>query len=202
MDLQDEPSDDERFAKESREGETAVETHGRRRGAARGGGWNRGKAAASSVEDPKDLDACREAALRLLDAAPRASGALRDRLVDKGYDPDVAEDVIERLTRVQLLDDRAYAESAVRYCAGRLMGRRAAVMELTRKGVERSLAEQVCVEAEANGVFEEAAWELGRQIARKTQGLDPETRRRRLWSTGGRKGHTPDVLRAIAQELF
>lgn len=171
-------------------------------------GWRRkrggfgGRRPAQPVENPDDLDACREAALRLLDAAPRASGALRDRLLDKGYAESIVEDVVERLTRVQLLDDRAYAESAVRHCAERLMGRRAAVMELTRKGVERALAEQVAAEAEERGVFEDAAWELGRQVARKTRGLDREVRRRRLWSAGGRKGHSPDVLRRVAQELL
>lgn len=108
-----------------------------------------------------------EAALRLLDAAPRASGALRERLLAKGYGEAIVDEVIERLIRVQLIDDGAYAESAVRYCAGRMMGRRGTVMELARKGVDRKLAEQVCDEAEQNGIFEDAAWELGRQIARK-----------------------------------
>ena len=118
---------------------------------------------AAVVEDPNDLDACREAALRLLDAAPRASGALRERLLAKGYGEAIVDEVIERLIRVQLIDDSAYAESAVRYCAGRMMGRRGTVMELARKGVDRKLAEQVCDEAEQNGIFEDAAWELGRQ---------------------------------------
>ena len=108
---------------------------------------------AAVVEDPNDLDACREAALRLLDAAPRASGALRERLLSKGYGEAIVDEVIERLIRVQLIDDRAYAESAVRYCAGRMMGRRGAVLELARKGVDRKLAEQVCGEAEQNGSF-------------------------------------------------
>lgn len=90
------------------------------------------------ADDSNDADACREAALRLLDAAPRSSGALRERLLGKGYDEEIVNEVIERLIRVQLIDDRAYAESAVRYCAGRMMGRRGAVMELARKGVDRS----------------------------------------------------------------
>lgn len=159
----------------------------------------------ASVEDGSDdmdLDACREAALRLLDAAPRASGALRTRLLDKGYAEEIVDEVIERLTRVQLLDDEAYAQSAVRYCAGRMMGRRGASMELVRKGVSRSLAERVCAEAESNGVFEESAWELGRSVARKTRGLEPQTRKRRFWSAGGRKGHNPETLRTVAAELF
>ena len=153
-------------------------------------------------DDPNDLDACREAALRLLDAAPRPSGAMRERLVGKGYAPEVVDDVIARLIRVRLIDDEAYAQSAVRYCASRLMGYRGAVMELKRKGVNRQLAQHVCDEAETQGVFAEAAWELGRRTARKTAGLDVEVRKRRFWSAGGRKGHDPEVLREIAQELF
>ncbi|KXS23702.1 MAG: recombinase RecX [Bifidobacterium dentium] len=140
--------------------------------------------------------------MRLLDAAPRSSGALRERLLGKGYLPDVVDDVIERLTRVRLIDDEAYAQSAVRYCAARLMGRRGAVTELTRKGVDRVLAQRVCAEADSRGVFDDAAWELGRRTARKTAGMDLEVRRRRLWSAGGRKGHNPEILREIAQELF
>lgn len=153
-------------------------------------------------DDPNDLDACREAALRLLDVAPRPSGAMRERLVGKGYAPEVVDDVIARLIRVRLIDDEAYAQSAVRYCASRLMGYRGAVMELKRKGVNRQLARHVCDEAESQGVFAEAAWELGRRTARKTAGLDVEVRKRRFWSAGGRKGHDPEVLREIAQELF
>lgn len=154
------------------------------------------------ADDPNDADACREAALRLLDAAPRSSGALRERLLGKGYDEEIVNEVIERLIRVQLIDDRAYAESAVRYCAGRMMGRRGAVMELARKGVDRRLAEQVCGEAEQQGVFEDAAWELGRRVARKTRGLDRQVRQRRFWSAGGRKGHSPETLRRVAAELL
>lgn len=153
-------------------------------------------------DDPNDLDACRESALRLLDAAPRPSGAMRERLIGKGYAPEVVDDVIARLIRVRLIDDEAYAQSAVRYCASRLMGYRGAVMELKRKGVNRQLAQHVCDEAESQGVFAEAAWELGRRTARKTAGLDVEVRKRRFWSAGGRKGHDPEVLREIAQELF
>lgn len=153
-------------------------------------------------DDPNDLDACREAALRLLDAAPRPSGAMRERLVGKGYAPEVVDDVIARLIRVHLIDDEAYAQSAVRHCASRLMGYRGAVMELKRKGVNRQLAQHVCDEAESQGMFAEAAWELGRRTARKTAGLDVEVRKRRFWSAGGRKGHDPEVLREIAQELF
>ena len=60
-----------------------------------------GNGDSTAAKDPNDLDACREAALRLLDAAPRPSGALRERLIGKGYTSEVVDDVIERLTRVR-----------------------------------------------------------------------------------------------------
>ena len=122
------------------------------------------------------------------------------RIPDDPNDLDACREAA--LIRVRLIDDEAYAQSAVRYCASRLMGYRGAVMELKRKGVDRQLAQRVCDEAESQGVFAEAAWELGRRTARKTAGLDVEVRKRRFWSAGGRKGHNLEVLRKIAQELF
>lgn len=170
--------------------------------ASRAGGRGSGPGTDAARLSDADFDACREAALRLLDAAPRASGALRDRLLGKGYEEDVVDGVIGRLIQVRLLDDREYAENAMRYCVGRMMGRRGAVAELTRKGVSRSLAEEVAGEADAEGVFEDAAWELGRKVARKTEGLDRQVRMRRFWSAGGRKGHDAETLRRVAAELF
>lgn len=121
---------------------------------------------------------------------------------DKGYDDETVAAVVDRLIEVGLVDDESYAQSAVRYCVGRLMGYRGAVMELARKGVDRPLAERVCDEARMSGVFEDAAWELGRRSAAKTQGMDPKVRKRRFWSSGGRKGHDAETLRAVAHELF
>ncbi|NMN02233.1 regulatory protein RecX [Bifidobacterium panos] len=164
---------------------------------------NRNRRGSSSDDfDPRDVDACREAALRLLDAAPRSCGGLRQRLVGKGYDERAVDAVIKRLLELKLLDDRAYAESAVRYCLNRLMGERGAVMELRRKGINSTLASRVVDEAAHQGLFEESAWGLGRRIYRKTQGLDRQVRLRRFWAAGGRKGHDPETLRRVAHELM
>ncbi len=152
--------------------------------------------------NPDDIDECRETALRLLDAAPRSSGALRERLTGKGYAVDIVDTVIDRLVQVQLLDDQAYAESTVRNCVGRLMGRRGTVAELIRKGVDRSLAESVTGQAETQGMFEDAAWELGRRYIAKNAGRDMNVCKRRFWSAGGRKGHSSDTLRRVADELM
>lgn len=163
---------------------------------------NRNNGSESDDFNPHDVDACREAALRLLDAAARSSGGLRARLMDKGYDEQTTDAVVERLIELKLLDDQAYAESTLRYCLNRLMGERGAVMELRRKGVDCALASRVVEEAARQGLFEESAWELGRKVCCKTRGLDRQVRLRRFWAAGGRKGHSPEALRRVAHELM
>lgn len=154
------------------------------------------------TETPQDEEACKEAALRLLDAAARSTGGLRSKLVERGYEPQVVDAVIDRLVELRLLDDEDYARMVVRACVGRMMGMRGTVMELTRKGVDRAVAQSVAQDAAEQGVFDEAAWELGRSVARKARACSVEVQRRRFWGAGGRKGHDPQVLREVAHALF
>lgn len=183
------------------DGDATIDRPARHRdGRGRASRWRR--SVDGSVDDPRDFDACREAALRLLDAAARPSGALRERLLDKGYDENVVDAVVERLICVNLVDDELYARSAVRGCCDRLLGARGALSDLMRKGVDRECASHAVREADERGEFEDAAWELGRRYAAKTAGLDPVKRVQRFWAAGGRKGHDPEMLRRIASELF
>ena len=190
----------------------AVRVAGDAGGAGRinGAGWARRASRSSRAGDtkgkehfdPQDFDSCREAAFRLLDASARSTQTVRRRLIDKGYEDQTVDDVVDRLTELGLLDDEAYARSVVRYCVNRMMGSRGAAMELRRKGVPASLARRIVDEAGAQGAFDQAAWELGRSVAKKTRGLDRQVRLRRFWSAGGRKGHDSDTLRRVAYELL
>lgn len=151
-------------------------------------------------DEARDVDMCQEAALTLLDAAARSTGAMKERLARKGYAPETIATVISNLTRVGLLNDESYAEDAVRYCLTRCMGRRGTVAELVRKGVDRHLADRVTRQAEEQGLFVDSAYRLGRQVAGRTEGLDRAVRLRRFWSAGGRKGHSPADLRAVVDD--
>ncbi len=182
------------------DGDAVRFARGARRAGKRRNGLGPGKRASGGfaytpAEDPRDGQACKEAALRLLDAAPRSSGGLRGKLAERGYADDVIGAVIDRLVELRLLDDEEYARSVVRACVNRMMGKRGAILEMTRKGVDDALARRIADEAAAEGVFDDAAWELGRHVANRTRGKDPQTAKRRFWSAGGRKGHDPAVLR-------
>ena len=168
----------------------------------RAGGFGGGSAPATQRADADDSDACREAALTLLDAAARSSGALARRLVDKGFDANVVDQVIDRLTRLGLVDDQAYAQDLLRSCLHRTMGERGVLSEMTRKGLDPGLAAQVVAQASRDGLFVDSAYELGRKVARKTAGLELKVRKRRFWSAGSRKGHSPGLLNQVAADLF
>lgn len=187
-----ESRDSSRFGKPT--GKRASRGRGRSRRSGRRGPRELGE------DEARDVDMCQEAALTLLDAAARSTGAMEERLARKGYAPDTIATVIANLTRVGLLNDESYAEDAVRYCLTRCMGRRGTVAELVRKGVDRHLADRVTREAEEQGLFVDSAYRLGRQVAGRTEGLDRAVRLRRFWSAGGRKGHSPADLRAVVDD--
>ncbi len=137
-----------------------------------------------------------------VDAAARSSGSLRDKLVEREYDAEVIDRVVARLEELGLIDDEEYARNVIRSCTARMMGARGVIRELVRKGVPRPLAERMVRETAQAGVFEDCAWELGRTVAKKNAGKDVEVCKRRFWSAGGRKGHAPEDLRAVSDELF
>lgn len=162
----------------------------------------RGSFRCAQADDPHDAEACKEAALRLLDAADRPSGMLRTKLEERGYAQDAIEPTLQRLAELRLIDDEGYASRLLRSLAARQYGRRGAMREMRRKGVSADVAARVADKAAREGVFVDAAWELGRKVAAKTRGMERQARLRRFWSAGGRKGHDGADLREVAETLF
>jgi regulatory protein len=137
----------------------------------------------------------KERALRLLSVRSRSRAELRQRLVRAAYDPEEVESALDDLERVGLIDDEAFARELAEHQRRKGMGRRAGLSALRVKGVEREIAERVAEEVspedEADRALEVAAGRL-----RRLQGLDPESRRRRLVDFLLRRGYDPEVARS------
>jgi regulatory protein len=71
-----------------------------------------------------------------------ASEDLRRKLLDKGYDPTVVADVIERLCSEKLVDDRRFLESFISYRAARGQGPHRVRAELRKSGLQGEIVEQ------------------------------------------------------------
>ncbi len=143
----------------------------------------------------------REIALRLLEHSPRSSAQLRDGLVQREVDPDIADQIIARYVEVGLLDDAALAATIARTRhRERGLSRRAVADELRRKGFGDEDAESALAQISAEDEHE-AARELAAQRWRRLSAHEPRTKARRVAGMLARKGYSPSVAFEVVREL-
>jgi regulatory protein len=144
----------------------------------------------------------RDAALSLLSHRARSSAELKRRLARKGYDADVADETVERLSGLGVVDDAAFAESFVRDRVRlRPRGRRRLAGELRAKGVDADTAR-----AAIDGVMEAESTsdlDLARQAAARWKprpGEDPRRARNRLHAFLARRGFGGEAIHTVLRE--
>jgi len=140
-----------------------------------------------SVRDP--AEAARTIALRQLEVRERSRHELADTLRRRGVADDVAAEVLDGLTRVELLDDARFARSWVesrRRTKG--LSHRMLAVELMRKGISPAVAEEAL--GQVDEVHEQL---LARRVADRKVGVlssvAPEVVVRRVAGQLARKGY-------------
>ncbi|GBD09272.1 Regulatory protein RecX [Candidatus Thermoflexus japonica] len=146
------------------------------------------------------LEQAHEIALRFLSYRPRSEREVADYLRRKGFDARTVEAELERLRRVGLVDDWAFARFWVENrTAFRPRSRRALQAELRRKGVPLAIIREVLQESPPD---ERAlALRLARERAQRLRGLDPLTFRRRLAGYLARRGFDGELVMEILRTL-
>lgn len=139
---------------------------------------------------------------RLLAVRARSRSELRQALVRKGIEEEIAEGMLRKFVDAGLVDDAAFAESWVsERHQHQGLGRKALGFELRRKGVE----EHVVAEA-LSTVDEESEVERARELVRRklpsTARLDATKRTRRLVGMLARKGYGEGMaFRVVREEI-
>ena len=165
----------------------------------------------AAVDDPAVV---LEAAARFLEARSRSVHEVRRRLGGAGYQADLVEGAIARMTELGMLDDevfaRAWVESRDR---ARPRGERAIREELRLKGIDRETVDVVLGErrdraleagaedgdAEAPSADRAAAERLLAKNARALARVaDPRQRRQRAYALLARHGFDPETCREVA----
>lgn len=82
---------------------------------------------------------CQAHALRLIGCQASSKKGLRDKLIQKGEDPNNAEKAVEYLERMGLINDTAFAGMVVRHYAAKGYGEGRIKNELYRRGVPKDL---------------------------------------------------------------
>jgi regulatory protein len=164
-----------------------------------------GEAQLLAIEAAGAEVAVMDRALNLLAHRARSARELRRRLLQKGEPAPLVEAALERLARMGLIDDAEYARQVARSTAVvRGASKRRVRQELFRRGVASEIAdaaiEQVYADesVDAGEIIERAA----RKRLKALGGLDPETRRRRLYGFLARRGYESDEIRATLERVL
>jgi regulatory protein len=146
------------------------------------------------IDDPKVV---LDAALRFLEARPRSATEVRRRLTGAGYEEELVAAAIERLGELGILDDAAFARAWIESRdRARPRGERALRSELSRKGIEGQLTDDV-LEARATerpDADAAAAWRvLERHANALARVADTRARRQRAYALLARNGFDSDT---------
>ncbi|MCX2730975.1 regulatory protein RecX [Saccharopolyspora sp. NFXS83] len=138
----------------------------------------------------------------MLAVRARSRAELRQALLRKEIDEDVADAVLQKFVDAGLVDDAEFAEAWVsERQRNQGLGRKALGYELRRKGVEEHLVAEALSTVDADAE-EERARELVRRKLRSITVDDPEKRLRRLVGMLARKGYPEGMaFRVVKDEL-
>ncbi|MEM1268549.1 MAG: RecX family transcriptional regulator [Bacteroidota bacterium] len=140
-------------------------------------------------------------ALHYIGYQPRSERQVRTKLREVGFNEEEVDFAIGRLHHYRYLDDEAFARTFARSrLEGKAYGPSRVILELTRKGVARSIAESVVADlAEDDEVRERAATlaaKRWRQLARET---DVRKRRKKVFDYLARRGYGFDEARSAVE---
>ena len=153
-----------------------------------------------AVKNPKS---CHERALGLLAVRARSRRELERRLLAAGFEPEEVGDVLERLERVGLIDDEAFARQVAEHRFGaRREGSRAVAADLRAKGVGPSVIAAVLDEWAGGEGEDERAAALAASRAARLGALEPAKAFNRLSSLLMRRGFSPEVARRAARRAL
>ena len=142
-----------------------------------------------------------ERALGLLAVRQRSRRELERRLVQAGFPHDEVRDELERLERVGLVDDVAFARAVVESRVGRRgESRRMIAGRLAQAGVDAGTATEAL--EDAGGDEQERADRIAAAKALKMAGLEPKVAFTRLYGFLGRRGYAPEVARRAARRAL
>ena len=154
--------------------------------------------------DPEDArKAAHGAALRLLAGREMSSARLRERLGARGFPEDVIQGIVERLTRVGILDDRRAALAAARtLVAVRHRGRHRVARELERLGFSKEQAQDATESVLAETDEREVVAKVVASKLRGRRSIPDPASYRRLYAALLRRGFPADLIRTALRPYW
>lgn len=139
-----------------------------------------------------------EQTLHFLSYRPRSQSEVSRYLRDKGFGETAIEDAVERLNRVGLVDDEAFA----RYWIGnreqfKPRGERALRYELRQKGIDDRVIDDLLQDTDET----ESAFRAAAQRMERWKRLDPADRRQKLSGYLQRRGFGYEAIQNVWERM-
>lgn len=144
---------------------------------------------------------CRAAALRFLKIRPRSVQEMRTKLLKKNFAADEVEREIEYLKSIELLDDRAFSASWIRYRLARPFGFRRIITELKAKGIAEDIIAQAVSNAKGDYNEQETIEDVTSRRLERLSGIDPLKRKKRISDYLLRRGFSMDSVIKVIKKL-
>jgi regulatory protein len=163
----------------------------------------RGQPRQITAKSPQELESkVRERCLNLLAQQPRTRFELERSLARAGAPADLVSEVLDRFTKVGLVDDQAYADAYVRTGVGvRRRGTRSLRAELQGRGVAPEVIDSATAEVDQDAELA-TALALARRRAAGLSRLDPPVQRRRLTGLLLRRGFSGAIVSSVLEEVL
>lgn len=151
------------------------------------------------AKDDKSYDAALDRALTLLEYRARTANEMRRALLQREFDEETADAVVERLIQLGYIDDAAFADAIVRSSLRKGQGTWRAKRALYAHGVgEEQSAEALCKIDEDDEL--EAALAPAQKLWQRYEGCPPRERAARVSRALAGRGFGYDVIsRALRQ---
>jgi regulatory protein len=138
-------------------------------------------------------------AINFLNYRPRTEGEIRQNLQKHGVPDDVLEEVIQRLLRAGLLDDRRFADAWVENRADlHPRSRRALAFELKQRGVEQQVIQRSLEQVDDD----QAAYQAAQRQSRKLQELDWQDFRKKMYGFLARRGFDYETSAPVVKRVW
>lgn len=146
-----------------------------------------------------EVERAKASAYRYLSYRPRSITELKRQLVNKGYKETTVDQVIDRLSELELIDDMAFARYWVEQRETfKPRGRRALRYELYQKGIDRQIVDMVVAEVDETVSAKKAA----RKKAKLWRELPEEQFYEKLGNYLKRRGFSYEIARSVTQEFW
>ncbi|WP_203566627.1 regulatory protein RecX [Aestuariimicrobium ganziense] len=142
----------------------------------------------------------REIALRKLTQRAHSRAELAQAMQARHVPQEAIDEVLDRFTEVNLVDDAAFAaEWARSRHEYKRSSKRVITEELRHKGIDQELIVEAVSGIDRDSELA-AAREIAAKKARSLSGLDPAVAQRRLAGALARRGYGPSVVQQVVRE--